>query len=141
MLRLSFHISDLMTIDNLSEQPLSQNILDGNNETCFGFENRQVPYYTQPIRVVLNSTNMFNSFLKVVLDQVMNCTEFHGQILVSTGNNGNEACPSQKQCSLVSNEILDSMCTVNCPCVKFPCEIYVIFTVMSNAKVCEITYG
>ena len=120
---------------DLENQPQSIYMVDDDDTTCFGFNDRQAQTDLSKFGFRMNSN--YNSILNINMDSVNSCTDFQREIILSTPYSSIN-CPINKQCALLSEDIGSNTCTVQCACREFPCQIYIRFMPESNIKICNI---
>ena len=134
---MSLHRLDTLAIENPAEEPLSENMVDESETTCFGFEDRLNKVKTSA-EVKLNVHNQFQPLVNVKFNTSVNCAELMGEVMVSTVYDGNGGCPYSRKCHVISVEENNTRCVVKCLCKSFPCEFLVLFQSTFNAKICDL---
>ena len=132
-------ISDSLILNNDAEHSKSENILDGNEGTCFGLKDRESNVDKRDdVSIYLTSTSINDLILKVKVKNATDRSVFQQEVIVSTLAEDTHVCPHHKQCEMVDDTITNDLCTVNCSCQTWPCLIHLWFTAKSEAEICEI---
>ena len=133
---------DLLILNNRVEHSKSENILDGNEGTCFGLKYRESNVDKRDdVSIYLTSTSLSDPILKVNVKNATDCSVFQQEVIVSTLAEATHVCPHHKQCEVVNDAITNDLCTVSCQCQTQPFLIQLWFTAKSEAEICEIIWN
>ena len=112
-------------------------MLDGDNSTCFGFADRHDLDDSTSL-LILVTLNVFESMLKIRVDNATSCAQFQNEIIVSTFYK-DSPCSQVRECHLVNDDMQDDTCVVRCRCWSWPCKMYLYFLPDSTIKICEMS--
>ena len=111
-------------------------MLDGDNTTCFGFENRDNSE-DQVMFMIPMTLYVKESVFNVRVENAASCTEFQQGIIVSTLQR-TTPCVSHNKCQPVSHNMQNNTCVLQCTCPAWLCKIRMLFLPGSNVKICEM---